>query len=121
MVAALGALNMSTRSWMFRAPPSRMLRAIDRSSVLEETAPQVAVARLQADAADRRSLERGGVELLVDVSAAAAARIADDPDPRGVVVRARQVRVAAAVLIAEGDRVGAARARRTRRPRTASR
>ena len=34
MRAALGALNMSTRSCRFRLPPSRMLRAIDRSSTL---------------------------------------------------------------------------------------
>src|SRR4029453_2333711 len=34
MPAALGALNMSTRSWIVRLPPSLMLRASDRSIAL---------------------------------------------------------------------------------------
>ena len=36
MPAALGALNMSTRSCKVRLAPSRILRAIDRSSTLEK-------------------------------------------------------------------------------------
>ena len=33
-IAVFGALNMSTRSWMLRLPPRRILRAIARSSTL---------------------------------------------------------------------------------------
>ena len=105
MAAAFGALNMSTRSWMFRAPPSRIVardRQIERAG---EAAAQVVVARLEADAADGRPLERRGVELLVGVAAAAAPGIAHDAHARAVVRRAGQVHVAAAVLVAEADGV----------------
>ena len=36
MTAELGALNMSTRSWTFREPPRRILRAMARSSTFEK-------------------------------------------------------------------------------------
>ena len=97
--AWFGALNMSTRNWNVPAAAEADVARDRQVEHALEAAAQIAVARLQADAADQRALERAGVELLVGVAAAAVARVADDADARREVRRAGQVHVAAAVLV----------------------